>query len=190
MSNVSVKNLTKVFGDNVVFSNINCEFQEGKITGLLGNNGTGKTTLLNIMTNRIFPSHGEIHVDGECVFENDNALSKIYFMSEKTLDREEEKVKNVFKKTSYLYPNMDIEYANELAEKFSLDTKKKFHKLSTGYRSIARIIIALSSMAEVLVFDEPVLGLDANHRDIFYKELLKKYERDDTTIILSTHIIE
>ena len=77
-----------------------------------------------------------------------------------------------------------------LAEKFSLDTSKKIKSLSTGYLSIFKIIIALSCQAKILLLDEPVLGLDANHRDLFYKELLKNYSENPKTIIISTHLIE
>lgn len=73
---------------------------------------------------------------------------------------------------------------------FNLNIKKKIKNLSTGYKSISKIICTLASGAEILIFDEPILGLDANHRDIFYKELLKVYNDGEKTIIISTHIIE
>ena len=79
----------------------------------------------------------------------------------------------------------------KLSELFELNIDKKLGSLSTGYNSICKIIITLASNAEVLIFDEPVLGLDANHRELFYSELLKVYEKNESTIIpFSTHIIE
>ena len=76
------------------------------------------------------------------------------------------------------------------AQKFKLDTKKKVKGLSTGYSSIFKIIVALSVNAPYTLYDEPILGLDANHRDLFYKVLLENYEQSPKTIVISTHLIE
>lgn len=190
MARIEVKNLKKKYGDNLVLDNIDIVFEENKIYGLLGRNGAGKTTLLNIMTNRVFQDDGTIEIDGENIRENDNALEKIYFMTEKNLFPEGYKVKDIFKWTAEFYPNFNMEYALELSKKFTLDISKKIKNLSTGYSSIVKIITAMSSNAEVVIYDEPVLGLDANHRELFYKELMKDYIQNPKTIILSTHIIE
>lgn len=190
MARIEVKNLKKKYGDNLVLDNIDIVFEENKIYGLLGRNGAGKTTLLNIMTNRVFQDDGTVEIDGENIRENDNALEKIYFMTEKNLFPEGYKVKDIFKWTAEFYPNFNMEYALELSKKFTLDISKKIKNLSTGYSSIVKIITAMSSNAEVVIYDEPVLGLDANHRELFYKELMKDYIQNPKTIILSTHIIE
>lgn len=190
MAVITIKNLKKKFGYNEILENINLTFEENKIYGLLGRNGAGKTTLLNIITNRIFQDSGTVEVDGENIRENDSALEKIYFMTERSLFPESYKVKKVFKWTAEFYPNFNMDYALDLAKKFDLDVNKRIKNLSTGYRSICKIITTLSSGAEVLIFDEPVLGLDANHRELFYKELMEEYIKHPKTIILSTHIIE
>lgn len=190
MAKIEVKNLKKKYGDNLVLDNIDITFDENKIYGLLGRNGAGKTTLLNIMTNRIFQDDGTVEVDGENIRENDNALEKIYFMTEKNLFPEGYKVKDIFKWTAEFYPKFSMEYALELSKKFKLDISKKIKSLSTGYSSIAKIITAMSSQADIIIYDEPVLGLDANHRELFYKELMKDYIENPKTVILSTHIIE
>lgn len=190
MARIEVKNLKKKYGDNLVLDNIDIVFEDNKIYGLLGRNGAGKTTLLNIMTNRVFQDDGTVEIDGENIRENDNALEKIYFMTEKNLFPEGYKVKDIFKWTAEFYPNFNMEYALELSKKFTLDISKKIKNLSTGYSSIVKIITAMSSNAEVVIYDEPVLGLDANHRELFYKELMKDYIQNPKTIILSTHIIE
>ena len=190
MSNIKISGLVKKYGSNKVLDNIALEFEEGKIYGLLGRNGAGKTTFLNCITNRVFYNSGEIIVDGESTIENDVALSKIYFMTERNLLPTEYKVKDIFKWTKEFYKNFDMDYAKELSKLFELNINMKLRSLSTGYNSICKIIITLASNAEVLIFDEPVLGLDANHRELFYSELLKVYEKNESTIIISTHIIE
>lgn len=190
MSTIGVKNITMNYGKVCALENISITIEPDKIYGLLGRNGAGKTTILNLMTNRLFPTEGEITVDGEGVRENDNAIGKIYFMTEKNLFPENMKVKDVFYWTKEFYPTFNTEYANALCKKFELNTDKKLKSLSTGYGSIAKLITALASNSEIILFDEPVLGLDAHHRDLFYKELLANYMEKPKTIILSTHIIE
>ena len=190
MGSIKLNNVCKSFGRKEVLKNISLEIEEGKIYGLLGRNGVGKTTLLRLITNRELLTSGEILIDNENAYENQNAISKIYLMEEKNYFEEEMKILKLFKWTKEFYKNFNIDYALELSKKFSLDTNKKLKNLSTGYKSIVKIIITLSSGAEILCFDEPILGLDANHRELFYKELLTFYENTEKTIILSTHLIE
>ena len=190
MALIKVSNLTKEYGKNKVLDNVSLTIEENKIYGLLGRNGAGKTTLLNLITNRIFPTEGTVEIDGENIIENSSALETIYFMTEQDLYPKGMKIKEIFKWTKEFYESFDMDYALSLSNKFGLNINKKFKELSTGYSSICKIIITLSSGAEVLLFDEPVLGLDANHRDMFYKELVANYIDEPKTIILSTHIIE
>lgn len=190
MSLIEVNSISKQYGETRALSDVSLKFEENKIYGLLGRNGAGKTTLLNLITNKIFPTAGEVLLDGENVQENDKALSKIYCMTEKTLYPPAMRVQDTFKWSKEFYPQMDLEYAMRLARKFELNTKKKVRELSTGYVSIFKIIIALSSNAPVLLLDEPVLGLDANFRDLFYRELILSYSENPRTIVISTHLIE
>lgn len=190
MALINISNLTKDYGRHRVLDNVSLTIEENKIYGLLGRNGAGKTTLLNLITNRIFPSEGSVTIDNEDVIENSKALGKAYFMTEQDLYPEGMKIKDIFKWSKEFYINFDMDYALNLSKKFGLNINKKFKELSTGYSSICKIIITLASGAEILIFDEPVLGLDANHRDMFYKELVANYIDEPKTIILSTHIIE
>lgn len=190
MSVIKANNITKRFGNVCALDNVSLTFESNKIYGLLGRNGAGKTTLLNLITNRLFPTEGGITIDGLSVIENDSAIEKVFYMTEKNLYYDGEVIKRVFKWTKEFYPKFDMDYALSLCEKFNLKTNKKLKSLSTGYNSIFKLIITLSSNACILIFDEPILGLDACHRDLFYKELLNNFIKKPKTIILSTHIIE
>ncbi|EPY2271726.1 ATP-binding cassette domain-containing protein [Clostridium sporogenes] len=190
MSSIVIKNITKSYQKKEVLSNISLNIEEGKIYGVLGRNGAGKTTLLHLITNRAILDSGEILIGGENICENDKVLSKVYFMEEKNFFPESMKIVDVFKWTKEFYEDFDMEYAIKLSDMFNLNIKKKVKNLSTGYKSISKIIATLASGAEILIFDEPILGLDANHREMFYKELLKVYDDGEKTIIISTHIIE
>ena len=190
MNSIALKGISKQFGDTIALKDISLYFEENKIYGLLGRNGAGKSTMLNIIANRLFADSGEVTVNGLAAAENDQAQQLIYLMSEQTLYPESMKIQEVFKWTKNFYPNFDLAYAQNLAAKFGLDTKKKVRSLSTGYGSIFKIIVALSVNTPYVLLDEPVLGLDANHRDMFYKLLIEKYSKSPSTFIISTHLIE
>ncbi|NLB43309.1 MAG: ABC transporter ATP-binding protein [Clostridiales bacterium] len=190
MSYIDVKNISMHFGSTVALNNVNISLDKNKIYGLLGRNGAGKSTLLNLMTNKLFPTNGKILMNGEPVQENDSILSRIYCMSEKTMYPESMKVNAAYQWTKKFYPSFDMEYAMRLSKKFELNTKKAIKNLSTGYTSIFKIVIALSCNAETILLDEPILGLDAFHRDLFYRELLTNFRNNPSTIVISTHLIE
>ncbi|MBW9171516.1 ABC transporter ATP-binding protein [Clostridium estertheticum] len=190
MGTIKLLNVSKRYGDTFALDNISLTIEENKIYGLLGRNGAGKTTLLNIINNRIFSDKGVISIDGKTLSDDKNALGNIYFMTEQNLYPQAMKVKELFKWSKEFYPNFDMVYALELSKKFELNINKRVKELSTGYASICKIINTMASGAEILMFDEPVLGLDANHRELFYKELMEGYIEKPKTIILSTHIIE
>jgi ABC-2 type transport system ATP-binding protein len=190
MKGIEVRNLSKSYADIKALCGVSVTFKEGRLYGLLGRNGAGKTTLLNSITGRIFADEGEIFVDGEQAVENDRAQGKIFMMGEKNLYPDAMKVKDAVKWTEEFYPDFDKEYFIELSEKFGLKVNKKIKSLSTGYGSIFKLVLALSSNASYLFFDEPVLGLDANHRDMFYKALLTKFSERPFTAVISTHLIE
>jgi len=187
---IEIKNLTKNFGKTCALDNISLTFEQNKIYGLLGRNGAGKSTLLNILSNRIFADSGSISIDDETTVDNDVALSKIFIMSEKTYYPETMKIKKAIAWSKSFYPDFDEAYAFDLAKQFDLNVNKTVKELSTGFLSIFKLVIALSVNTPYLFLDEPILGLDANNRDLFYRTLIEKYSNNPCTIIISTHLIE
>ena len=187
---IELKNVSKSFGGVHALSDVSLSFGGGKIYGLLGPNGAGKTTLLNIITNRLYADSGEVLIDGESAPGRDRALGKVYMMAEQNLFPDSMKVKAALKITADFIPSFDLELAMELAQKFGLPMNKKVKALSTGYSSIIRLVLALSAGTPYVIFDEPVLGLDAQHRDMFYRLLMEHCGGGGQTVILSTHLIQ
>lgn len=190
MNGIEVRNITKTFGQVKALDNVTLTLAQEKIYGLLGRNGAGKSTLLNILTNRIFPDLGEVLVDGLPARENDAAQQKMYMMSEKSYYPDSMRVADAFKCTEALYGGFSREYAAELCDAFGLNPRKKVKELSTGYGSIFKLVTALSVPVPYVLLDEPVLGLDANHRELLYRVILETYTQNPRTIVLSTHLIE
>lgn len=186
---IEINNISKQYKNVQALNDVSFNFEAGKIYGLLGRNGAGKSTLLKIISNRIFATKGKVTINGECVVENTNIHELLYCMTEENL-YPNLKVKDILKWSNEFYEHFNLEKAYQYAEDFKLNTNKKFLSLSTGYKSICKLVIALSFDIPYLIFDEPVLGLDANHRELFYKLLLKTYEEHEKTIIIATHLIE
>ena len=190
MNAIQIQNITKRYKDVTALDDVSFSFAFGKIYGLLGRNGAGKTTLINIIANRIFADRGEVLIDGIPAKENMDVHEKIFCMSEADLYDRDLKVKDHFKWTNRFYADFDLNKAFALSQKFHLDTNKRFKALSKGYQSIFKLIIALSLNVPYVIFDEPVLGLDANHRELFYSLLLQEFENNERTFIVATHLIE
>lgn len=187
---IEIKGISKRFKTNLALDDVSVTFEDNKIYGLLGRNGAGKTTLLNIITNRIYADSGAVLIDGVPAKENDHALKKVYMMSEKSYYPESMRIKEIFQWSKEFYPGFDLEYAHRLADLFELSLSKSVKALSTGYHSIFKVIVALSVNTPYVLLDEPVLGLDANHRDVLYRLLIEKYSQSPSTFIISTHLIE
>ncbi|WP_412989980.1 ATP-binding cassette domain-containing protein [Pediococcus siamensis] len=187
---IKVERITKKFGKKVILADINLALEPNRIYGLLGRNGAGKSTLLNIMSDRIFPTKGAVLLDDVPVHENDAQLGKLYLMSEVNLYPKRSRVRELFKTTKTMYGNFNEPYAEKLCGAFGLSQKARFGQLSTGYRTIFKLIVALCVPADYVFLDEPILGLDANHRELFYRELMESYGEHPRTFVISTHIIE
>lgn len=182
--------VTKRYGATTALDNVSVSFGGGVVYGLLGSNGAGKTTMMNLITNRIWPDTGEVLIDGESAPGYDAALGKVYMMAEANLFPDSMRVEGALKLTRDFYPSFDMDYALSVAQKFALPTKKKVKALSTGYASIFRLTLALAVGCPYVIFDEPVLGLDAQHRDLFYRLLMERCVSGEQTVILSTHLIQ
>ncbi|WP_179393935.1 ABC transporter ATP-binding protein [Lacticaseibacillus absianus] len=190
MSELVFKNVTKNYGEKRVLRGVNMTWQSGQIYGLLGRNGAGKSTLMRIVNNRTFASGGALLLDGQSVVENEQAQNRIFLMSDAMLYPADKRIEWLFKLTAQMYGDFDWDLAQDLAHQFKLDVRARLGRLSTGYRTIAKLIIALCVPCEFILLDEPVLGLDAVHRELFYRALLQAYGTRPRTFVLSTHIID
>ncbi len=194
MSIFRCENLCKKYGKKEVLKDLNLELESGKIYGLIGRNGAGKTTMLSIMANHNPATSGKVTLDGEDVWENRKALDRICFSRELNASAENVlssyTIKQYLKAASHFFAQWDKSMADMLIKKFDLSLKAKLGKLSKGMLSMVTIIVALASKAEFTFLDEPVAGLDVVAREEFYQLLLEEYNATGRTFVISTHIIE
>ncbi|MFD6069360.1 MULTISPECIES: ABC transporter ATP-binding protein [Amycolatopsis] len=186
---ISTTGLTRRYGDHLALGDVSIDIEEGKITGLLGRNGAGKSTFLRIVTAQEFASAGSVRVFGESPVENERVLKRLVLVRE---DQQfpDFKVRHALSAASWFYPNWDAELADTLLRDFDLPTKRPIKKLSRGMRSALSITIGLAARAELTLLDEPYAGLDAVARQLFYDRLLDDYSTHPRTILLSTHLID
>ncbi|MFA5576913.1 MAG: ABC transporter ATP-binding protein [Tissierellaceae bacterium] len=187
---LEIKGLNKSFGSNLVLKDINLDIEGNKIYGLLGRNGAGKTTLLNLISSQLIRNSGDIKYQGEEIFENSKAIEDMCLVKPLPESSKDKKVRDIFTMARLMYKNWDESYKEQLISEFNLNTNKRLQKLSAGNKTIVGLIIGLASRAKLTIFDEPTLGLDAAMRYMFYNSLLKDYETNPRTVIISTHLID
>lgn len=187
---IEVSNLSKKYGEKSALQDVSFTLKENVICGLLGRNGAGKTTFMNILSGQILASGGEIKIDGKNPFDQRELTESICLIEESNNFPQELRIRDVLKISSYFYPNWDQSYAEELLKEFNLTGPLKVKALSKGMESALGITVGLASRAPITVFDEPYIGLDAPSRKRFYELLLEDYQENPRTIIFSTHLID
>jgi len=187
---IELNSLTKKYGSSHALDGVSVKLEPNKIYGLLGRNGAGKTTILNILSARIFATSGQALVFGKSAYENIDILKQICLIEEKGFYDDAIRIRQVLQLAGGLYPDWDVDYAGRLLEMFELDERKKYKQLSRGMESSLGLIIGLASRAPLTIFDEPSLGLDAVLRERFYEAIIEDYTEHPRTIIISTHLID
>ena len=184
---LSVKNLKKEYGkfkiDKVSFS-----VERGKITGLIGNNGAGKTTVLKCVIGVLQYDFGEIIIDGLMLGHHEEEYKeKIGIVFDSGYFYENLTLEEMKKIISAAYQNWDEEVYQGYLKNYKLDSKLKIETLSQGMKMKYALALALSHNAEILIFDEPTSGLDPKTRQLFCKEMIDQ-KKQGRTILFSTHI--
>lgn len=187
---VSVRGLTRKFGDFRALDDVTLHIPANVITGLLGRNGAGKTTLMRVLTGREFATTGEVEVFGADPRENEAVLTRIALVGESQAYPDHFRVEHVLRAAQLLFPRWDAAYAQALTADFGLPRGRPVKKLSRGMLSSLGIVVGLASRAPLTLFDEPYLGLDPVTRQLFYDHLLADYTEHPRTVLLSTHLID
>ncbi|NLF04287.1 MAG: ABC transporter ATP-binding protein [Actinomycetales bacterium] len=186
---VEVRDLTVRYGRTTAVDSVSFDLQPGVIYGLLGRNGTGKTSLLSTIAAFQRASAGTLRVGGEDPYENARIMASTCLIREGG-DFLDEKTKDVLRYAAAVRPAWDAELAARLVDLFELPLDKKPTQLSRGKRSALGVVVGLASRAPLTMFDEAYLGLDAPSRYAFYDALLEDYAEHPRTIVLSSHLIE
>jgi ABC-2 type transport system ATP-binding protein len=178
------------YGRTEALRGLSFQLEAGTICGLLGRNGSGKTSLMSLLASLRRPNAGEVLVAGSNPFENASLTTQIGLIGESSAKSTIYKVKDAVAVVAVMRPSWDPAFAKRLLDRFEISQKTKISSLSRGKRAALGAVFGLAARTPLTMFDEPHLGMDVPSRYAFYEELLADYLEHPRTIILSTHHFE
>ena len=186
MELLECKNIYKDYDKKQVLKDINLKIPRGKIIGLLGKNGMGKTTLIKLINDLLTPTSGEILVNGKNIgIESKRIIS---YLPERTYLDKSMTIKQTLEYFTDFYDNFDIKKAKRLIKDLDLEIDTKISKMSKGMQEKLQLILVMSRNAELYILDEPLGGVDPATRDYILDTILNNFN-EDASVIISTHLI-
>ncbi len=187
MNVLECKNITKAYKKNFpVLVNTTLSVPAGRIVGLLGPNGCGKSTLIKLIAGLLQPNEGEIFIDGKPVSEETCAL--ISYLPERTYFDSSMKVNELVDFFEDFYKDFDKERAYALLKDLNIETTAKLKTLSKGTKEKVQLILVMSRKAKLYLLDEPIAGVDPAAREYILSTIVSNYN-PEASIIITTHLI-
>lgn len=179
-------NLTKKFGHLAALDNVDLKLESGRIVGLLGPNGSGKTTMLKLANGLIVPTAGSIKIGG---FEPGTETKKmISYLPDANYLPDWMKVETLVSFFEDFYPDFRKERAKEMLDSLNISSAAPLKTLSKGTKEKVQLILAMSREAKVYLLDEPIGGVDPAARDYILETILRNYS-ENSLVLISTHLI-
>ena len=186
MELLECRDLSKSFDNRVILDNVNIKIERGKIVGLLGKNGQGKTTLIKLINDLLTPTSGEVLINGKKPSIESKKI--ISYLPERTYFDKNMKVSDIIKYFKEFYDNFNEEKALKLLDDLELDKNLRLTKMSKGMQEKVELILVMSREADLYILDEPLGGVDPATRDYILDTILSNF-KDGASVIISTHLI-
>ncbi len=188
---IQCRNLTHCYGNRTIYENLSFEVPRGRILGLLGKNGTGKTTTINLLNGYLEPRSGECRIFGEDIRRmSPLTRRRIALLIEGHVQYAFMTIDEIERYYSAFYPAWNREAYYELMRKLDVAPRQRIARMSCGQRSQVALGLILAQNAELLILDDFSLGLDPGYRRLFI-DYLREYARSEAkTIFLTSHIIQ
>lgn len=188
---IECKNITHYYGEKLIYRNLNFEVEKGKVLGLLGKNGTGKTTIINILNGYLKPRSGECFLLGEDMKQITPATkAKIGLLLEGHILHSYFTIEQIEKYYRAFFPHWKQEAFYELMHLLKVVPHQKINHMSCGQRSQVALGLLFAQDPELLILDDFSMGLDPGYRRLFVEYLKEFASRGDKTIFLTSHIIQ
>lgn len=184
---INAQELTKKFDDTIALDSLTTQIERGSIYGLIGSNGSGKSTFLRLLAGVYKPDGGTIQVDGEQVFENNKVKGKTFFVADELFYLSQSSMEDMARLIANVYSTWSWERYEQLCGMFPIPRKKKLQTFSKGMKRQAAIILAIASCPDYLLLDEAFDGLDPIIRGALKKILADDVAQKNTTVIISSH---
>ena len=186
MELLECKHVYKQFGNKQVLKDVNITIPRGKIVGLLGKNGMGKTTLIKLVNDLLTPTAGEVLVNGKAIgVESKKVIS---YLPERTYLDKSMKVHQAIRYFTEFYEDFDADRAKALVKDLDLDMDCKIAKMSKGMQEKLQLILVMCRRAQLYILDEPLGGVDPATRDYILDTILCNFN-EGASVMISTHLI-
>ena len=186
MSLVEFKNVYKSFDDAKILKDVSFSIEKGKIIGLLGKNGMGKTTIIKLINDLLTPTSGEVLING--IAPGVESKKIISYLPERTYLDKSLTVNQVFKFFIDFYEDFNLDKANKLLEDLNLDKNSRLSKMSKGMLEKLQLVLVMSRNADLYILDEPLGGVDPATRDYILDTILSNFN-EGASVLISTHLI-
>lgn len=183
---VEFRDVYKSYSNKDVLKGVDLNIPKGKIIGLLGPNGSGKTTMIKLMNGLLQPDKGSIEIKGsKPSIETKKVVS---YLPEKTYLNDWMKVKDILGFFQDFYEDFDMEKADKMIESLKIDKNEKLKTMSKGTKEKVQLILVMSRNADLYILDEPIGGVDPAARSYILKTILTNYN-ENSTLLIATHLI-
>ena len=186
MDILQVKNIYKSFDEKKIIDNVSFNIKKGRIVGLLGKNGSGKSTVLKMINDLLTIDDGEILINGQKISEKTKAI--ISYLPERTYLDRGQTVAQVIKFFETFYADFDRNKAEILLKDLDLDINMSLSKMSKGMKEKIQLILVMSRKADLYILDEPLGGVDPSTRDYILQTILSNFG-EDSSLLITTHLI-
>ncbi|OEF97176.1 ABC transporter ATP-binding protein [Desulfuribacillus alkaliarsenatis] len=183
---LEITRLNKNYGKQTALKNVSFNISPGRIVGLLGPNGSGKTTIIKIINGLIADYNGDVLVDGH--MPGIETKSIVSYLPDKMALPEWLKAKDAVKVYTDFFADFDSTRAKELLESLKVPEDKRISELSKGMKEKLLLVLTMSRRANLYILDEPIAGVDPAAREVILSTILNNFA-DGSSILLSTHII-
>ena len=186
MAVVVCNNLTKRYGRKTALQNVNLNLEPGRIIGLAGPNGSGKTTMIKLMQRMLVPTGGQVLIQGQEPGPESKAI--VAYLPDRDFLPDWMKVSSLLGLYQSYYADFDRAAAERMIASLNIDQNQTFKKLSKGTREKVQLILTMSRKAQVYLLDEPIAGVDPAARDYIIRTIISNYN-PEAMVLISTHLI-
>lgn len=184
---MKLENVTKYFDKKKALDQINLNVPKGSIYGLMGLNGAGKTTIIKHLSDLLVPDEGTVSLDGQPIHDNENLKARLAVIPDELYFTRGYSLLQTAKLYSALYPRWNPVRFEAMYQDFGLDPKANINKFSKGMKKQAAFCLALSTMPDYLILDEPVDGLDPIVRRKLWHYIMEDVADREMTVLISSH---
>ena len=183
---VYLDHVTKNYGHEVALMDVSLNIQPGRIIGLLGPNGSGKTTIIKLINGLLQPSLGNIYIHGQ--LPSPASKKVVSYLPDTTYLNENMKIVDAITYFQDFYADFNVQRAYQLLNDLHLHPNQKLNSLSKGNKEKVQLILVMSREADLYVLDEPIGGVDPAARDYILRTIIQN-RRPNSSVLISTHLI-